>query len=189
MSAFLTKPSIGKQFVKEIRATANKNRHLIDDDLMEELKEAFTLFDTNHNGSVDLRELKAAMRALGHEQVTKQTCADMFREVDKEPSDSLNFEEFVKVMSSKMHPLNPRDEAQRVFELFDGDGIGKISFKSLKRVTQDIGEEFTDKELHEMIQEADSNGDGNITFEEFFKVMKKKCNDPMGEFDSDNDKD
>lgn len=40
-----------------------------------------------------------------------------------------------------------------------------------------------------MIAEADKTGDGNITFEEFFKVMKKSCNDPMNEFDSDEDKD
>jgi len=66
MSAFLTKPTLGKQHVNEIRATAAKNRHLIDDDHLEELKEAFTLFDTDHKGSIDLRELKAAMRALGH---------------------------------------------------------------------------------------------------------------------------
>jgi Ca2+-binding EF-hand superfamily protein len=34
---------------------------------MEELKEAFHLFDTNHSGSIDAREYKAAMRALGNE--------------------------------------------------------------------------------------------------------------------------
>ena len=72
MSAFLTKPSIGKQFINEIRQVALTNRNLIDEDQMEELKEAFTLFDTNHNGKIDLRELKAAMRALGHTKITKQ---------------------------------------------------------------------------------------------------------------------
>ena len=67
MSAFLTKPSMGKAFSSEIRAIATKNRSIIDDENMEELKEAFSLFDTNHNGSIDLREFKAAMRALGYE--------------------------------------------------------------------------------------------------------------------------
>ncbi len=28
-----------------------------------------------------------------------------------------------------------------------------------------------------------------IDFNEFYKVMKKKCNDPLGEFDSDSDDD
>ena len=98
---------------------ALKNRNLIDEDFMEELKEAFTLFDTNHNGSIDARELKAALRALGHTNITKQQCADMFWEVDKDPSKSLTFDEFVKVMQHRLHPKDPRDEAMKVFQLFD----------------------------------------------------------------------
>jgi centrin-1 len=187
MSAFLTKPSIGKQFVNEIRQVALKNRTLIDEDLLEELKEAFTLFDTNHNGSIDARELKAALRALGHTEITKQQCAEMFREVDKEPSATLNFDEFCKVMQHRMREKDPRDEAMKVFQLFDSDKTGKITFKNLKKVALDVGENFSDKELHEMLNEADRSGDGQITFDEFFRVMRKKCNDPMAEFDSDED--
>ena len=45
---------------------------------------------------IDARELKAAMRALGHE-VTKQMCHAMFREVDKDPETALNFDDFCKI--------------------------------------------------------------------------------------------
>ena len=38
---------------------------MIEEEQMEELKEAFQLFDTNHSGNIDSREFKAAMRALG----------------------------------------------------------------------------------------------------------------------------
>ena len=40
-----------------------------------------------------------------------------------------------------------------------------------------------------MINEADRNGhkEGLIDFEDFFRVMKKNCDNPMGEFDSDED--
>ena len=102
MSAFLTKPSAGKAFSSEIRAIAVKNKHIIDDENMEELKEAFTLFDTNHNGSIDLREFKAAMRALGYD-VTKQQCIEMFREgADKTPEGTLHFDEFCHLMAPKL---------------------------------------------------------------------------------------
>ena len=188
MSAFLTKPSIGKAFTNEIRAISNKNRHLIDDELLEELKEAFTLFDTNHSGGIDLRELKAAIRALGHE-VTKPECIQLFRDVDKDPATSINYEEFCKIMSTRIREKDTRNEIQKVFEMFDVDSQKKISFKNLKRIAQEVGEEITDQELHDMIAEADKTGDGMITMEEFYRVMKKSCNDPMNEFDSDNDKD
>jgi len=46
---------------------------------------------------------------------------------------------------------------------------------------------LSDAELHDMIAEADKSGDGQITFQEFFRVQKKNCNDPLNEFDSDDD--
>ena len=143
MSAFITKPSLGKQFVNEIRSIALKNRHMIDDELMEELKEAFTLFDTNHNGSIDLRELKAAMRALGYD-VTKAQCIAMFREADKDPATSLNFDEFVRIMAPRYENRDQRDEIMKTFELFDEDKKGKIDFKNLKKIAQEVGEDLTD---------------------------------------------
>ena len=40
-----------------------------------------------------------------------------------------------------------------------------------------------------MLNEADRSGrnEGVIDFEDFYRVMKKKVDDPMGEFDSDED--
>ena len=59
----------------------------------------------------------------------------MFREVDKEPSATLTFEEFCKVMQHRMHEKDPRDEAMKVFQLFDLDKTGKITFKNLKKIS------------------------------------------------------
>jgi Ca2+-binding EF-hand superfamily protein len=91
MSAFVTKPSVGKSFTNEIRAISLKNQAIIDEEYMEELKEAFVLFDSDHNGSIDIRELKAAIRALGYE-TTKKECIEMFKEVDVDPSLALGFD-------------------------------------------------------------------------------------------------
>ena len=164
MSAFLTKPSMGKAFSNEIRAVATKNRHVIDDENLEELKEAFTLFDTNHNGRIDLREFKAAIRALGYE-VKKQQCIEMFREgADKTAEGTLDFDEFCHLMAPKMKGKNSRDEIMKVFRLFDEECQDFISFKNLKRIAESVGEKLSDKELQEMIAEADQKGDGKITF-------------------------
>ena len=119
MSAFLTKPTMGKNYINEIRSVAQKHRALIDEDTMEDLKEAFSLFDVNHNGKIELRELKAAMRALGHVNIRKQQCIEMFRELDKDPASSLNFDEFCKVMRSRMPKKDPYEEAKKIFEFFD----------------------------------------------------------------------
>jgi centrin-1 len=49
-----------------------------------------------------------------------------------------------------------------VFQLFDTDKTGSITFKNLKKVCQEVGEDFTDKELHAMISEADTSGEGSV---------------------------
>jgi calmodulin len=41
----------------------------------------------------------------------------------------------------------------------------------LTGVTQFIGEKLTDNEVDEMIREADVDGDGQINYEEFVKVI------------------
>ncbi|CAK0819679.1 unnamed protein product, partial [Prorocentrum cordatum] len=46
---------------------APRQRQGLDDEQLEELREAFNLFDTEHSGTIDARELKAALRALGFE--------------------------------------------------------------------------------------------------------------------------
>ena len=48
------------------------------------------------------------------------------------------------------------------FHFFDDDDTGKISFRNLKRVARELGENMTDEELQEMIDEADRDGDGEI---------------------------
>ena len=57
--------------------------------------------------------------------------------------------------------------------LFADDQTGKISFRNLKRVAKELGENMTDEELQEMIDEADRDGDSEINEEEFLRIMKK----------------
>ena len=80
---------------------------------------------------------------------------------------------FMTMMSQKILNRDPKDEILKAFRLFDDDETGKISFKNLKRVAKELGENMTDEELQEMIDEADRDGDGEVNEEEFFRIMKK----------------
>lgn len=40
-----------------------------------------------------------------------------------------------------------KEEILKAFRLFDEDGKGRISFKDLKRVARELGEEMTDEEV------------------------------------------
>lgn len=163
-----------------------KTKQGLDEEAMEEIKEAFNLFDTEGKGNIDVRELKAAFRALGF-QVKKAEIRQMFVDMDKDlASATVTFDEFVEMVTPKMQNRDSREEIMKVFSLFDDDNTGMISFRNLKRVATELGENLTDEELQEMIDEADRDGDGVINEEEFYRVMRKREN-PLDEIDSDDD--
>ena len=108
------------------------------------IREAFNLFDTDHSGSIDYRELKAAMRALGFE-VKKEELKKMITDIDADGSGSIEFPEFLEMMTGKMGEKDTKEEILKVFKLFDDDSTGKISFKNLKRVAKELGENMTEE--------------------------------------------
>jgi len=138
----------------------------------QEIREAFDLFDTDGSGTIDAKELKVAMRALGFEP-KKEEIKKMISDIDKDGSGTIDFNEFLEMMTAKMGEKDSKEEILKAFRLFDDDETGKISFKNLKRVAKELGENMTDEELQEMIDEADRDGDGEINEEEFMRIMKK----------------
>ena len=158
----------------------------LDGEQLEEVREAFNLFDTDGSGSIEVKELKAAMRALGF-QVKKAEIRKMVADVDKDENGSIEFDEFVDMMTSRMANRDSREEVMKVFRLFTDEGSDYITFRNLKRVVTELNEGLSDDEMMEMIDEADRNNDGKIDFEEFFRVMKKRGDNPLDDLDSDED--
>ena len=175
-----------KQPTSPYNRSVARKRQALDEELLLEIKEAFSIFDTEHTGSIDARELKAAMRALGFE-VKKQEIKKIMQELDKNIGEKVNYNEFLSIMTPKMSEKDTRDEILKIFRLFDDDQTGKISFRNLKKIALELGEGLSDDELHEMIEEADRDGDGLINFDEFYRVMRKRGNNPLDDLDSDDD--
>ncbi len=137
-----------------------------------EIKEAFDLFDTDGSETIDQKELKVAMRALGFEP-KRDEIKKMIADVGKTGMGTIDFNDFLYLMSSKMGERDSKEEILKAFRLFDDADTGKITLENLRRVAKEIGETMTDEELQEMIDEADRDGDGAINPDEFLRIMKK----------------
>lgn len=72
-------------------------------------------------------------------------------------------------------------EFREAFGLFDKNGDGTISSNELGTIMRSLGQNPTESELQDMINEVDVDGNGTIDFDEFLNMMAKK----MKETDSE----
>ncbi|XP_074661694.1 uncharacterized protein LOC141914310 [Tubulanus polymorphus] len=65
-----------------------------------DLRKAFSEFDKNNDGFIDKHELKTIMGQIG-EKLTDEDVEEMIKEADVDSDGRVNYDEFVKMMTSK----------------------------------------------------------------------------------------
>ena len=63
---------------------------------------------------------------------------------------------------------------KETFMMFDKDGDGTVSTKELGAVMRSLGNNPTQEELEELIDDADRDGSGSVDFREFVELMIKR---------------
>ncbi|XKL65671.1 hypothetical protein PGB90_009091 [Kerria lacca] len=141
------------------------------EDQVAEIKEAFLLFDKNKDGRITMAELGVVMRSLG-QKPTESELRGMVNEVDQDGNGTIEFKEFLEMMSKKLKSTDKDHELHEAFRIFDRNGDGFITADELKHVMINLGENITDEEIADMITEADLNGDGRVDYAEFVTIIK-----------------
>ncbi|ETS83025.1 Calmodulin [Pestalotiopsis fici W106-1] len=137
---------------------------------IEQFKLAFDLFDKDKTGDITAAELGEVMRELGLSPSDAEL-KDMVDEVDVDQNGSIDFNEFLTMMSHKVEPSDAEKELREAFKVFDRDNSGTISAAELRNVLTSLGENLTDEQIDEMIQSADKDGNGAIDYDEFALLM------------------
>eukprot|EP00745_Piridium_sociabile_P016759 TRINITY_DN24997_c0_g1_i1.p1 TRINITY_DN24997_c0_g1~~TRINITY_DN24997_c0_g1_i1.p1 ORF type:complete len:176 (-),score=30.44 TRINITY_DN24997_c0_g1_i1:156-683(-) len=136
-----------------------------------EMREAFELLDEDRSGYVNIRELRAAIVALGL-SVESSTVTEIMQEVGGSDA-NLDFDEFYKLMTEEVTGKETVEEIMQIFMLFDEDRSGTISVDNLEKVAFSLGEKLDRRQLQEMCSLLDSDGDGEISPEDFYFVMTR----------------
>merc|ERR1712203_292484 len=126
-------------------------------DEVEEMKEAFDLFDNDGSGAISVNELTGAMKSLGFD-VKHAVVYNMVSDLDADGSGEIEFGEFLEVMTAKLSDKNTREEIDRVFKLFDKDRNGTLEADDLSRVCKELGEDMTEEDIREVIGRMDVDG-------------------------------
>ena len=161
----------------------SKNPQCSEEQLLE-VKEAFNVFDSEQTGGLDARELKAAISALNI-KISKDEIRNIYKEFGKDIREKITLEEFMEIVIPRLPDRHSKEYIQKIFQYFDLENTGKITSRHLKKIAQEIGENLSDEELKEIMEEADRDGDGYIGFEDFYRIMKKRGDDPLEDWSDD----
>ena len=111
------------------------------------------------------------MHSLGFENKNPSN-QNMITDQDRQDS-NIDSDTFIEAKSNKLGDRESRASIENIFALFDDNGIGTIDFRNQERVACELGETMIDDELREMIQRANTDGDGEISLEDFYKIIVK----------------
>ncbi|KAJ1348231.1 hypothetical protein KIN20_003488 [Parelaphostrongylus tenuis] len=127
----------------------------LNEEEIDQFKEAFVLFDKDGNGTISTKELGIAMRALG-QNPTEQQILEIINDVDMDGNGQIEFPEFC-VLMKRMMKESDSEMIREAFRVFDKDGNGVITASEFKHFMTHMGMQFSEEEVDELIKEVDCN--------------------------------
>ncbi|KAL4188586.1 hypothetical protein AMTRI_Chr08g161060 [Amborella trichopoda] len=128
-------------------------------------------FDSNGDGQILGAELGVMLRALVSNPYDEEV-ARVMAEADTDDDGFISLKEFVMINNEA--PLDSNAsmvDLRGTFAMYNLDKNSSISAKELHMVLKNLGEKCSYQDCCRMNSTVDLDGDGNISFEEFKKMM------------------
>ena len=137
---------------------------------VQEIKKAFDLFDTEKKGLISAQDIKLAMKSQGFKR-KNPTVYQIVCELGDEIKGQMDFDDFFYLLTERNVDSVEENDIKKFFDMFDRDGRGYIEIKNLKSVARELGESLEDDDIVDLIRKSDLDGDGKVTYADFFKIM------------------
>jgi len=155
----------------------------LDETTKQELREAFSLFDTNKDGKIDVNELMHILEVLrlnmdfkeGPEKLKRQIADGISMATEKNPmgpQTTISFEDFCWAYQYTLATAKTEDElVEAMYGIFDFDNNKYVSTRNLKDVMNKFAIKLTDEEAMNMLAAADYDKDKVCNKADFKKFM------------------
>jgi len=150
----------------------------LNDEQIGNLRSLFEAMDSNQDGILTHAEMKSGLEKAGIDPIPKDLQA-ILEDVDSNNSGVIDYTEFIAA-AMNLHDMNTEQVFWSAFAVFDKDGNGKIDKQELKQVLgneevtaglQGKGVEDPEKMIQDILEDVDTDGDGEINFQEFLAMM------------------
>ena len=160
------KPQAQPQPIKSLKADTSLNR-----EELEVLKKAFDLFDIEHTGKVEIKEIIETLINCGYDQLNPvlfQVIADLDTP-EASKNGGVSFFDLVDQINSKLFDKKSKEALANLYSIFIDDSQS-IKKESLKQICEQIGKDYNDESLQEALEKLAKYGT-NLTFEEFQNLI------------------
>ena len=158
------------------RAKVKIQRPGLSNEEIEEIRQAFELFDSSGEGKLDPKELISSMKALNYdkENPTMYNLLADLETFNSKKNERITFDEYVTAINAKLRDSESKEGVRRIFDMFiDDPNSDTININSLRKVALELGENMSNDDLKDMLERTSSSGK-EITFDEFYEIMTKK---------------
>ncbi|CAF3584481.1 unnamed protein product [Rotaria sp. Silwood1] len=137
-------------------------------------EESFALLDKDGDGNISHHEIRSLMNSLGYTP-SEEDISSVISKIDIDGDGTVDFDEFLIMMRRRKSTGESDTELQQVFNVFDKNKDGFIDKDELYDMLLRLGENITDNDVTEMIEEADCfDNDGKVSYEEFKAILHSK---------------
>ena len=148
---------------------------------LNELKKIFFAFDKNGDGKLSKEEFVTGLTNIDMNLnlnliLNEEESLDgLIKNIDSDNNGYITFEEFLIASINKEKILTEKN-LKMAFDVFDRDKNGCISHDELKYILGEYNPNAKEYLWKKMIQQIDLNKDGQISYEEFHKMMMDVIN-------------
>ena len=145
---------------------------------LDELKEIFFAFDRNCDGKISKEEFVTGLsntNTLNTILKKGNSIEGLIKKIDTDNNGYISFEEFCIALINKEKILTEKN-LRMAFNIFDRDKNGGISQNELKYILGEYNANVKEHLWRKMIEQIDLNRDGQISYDEFHKMMMDVIN-------------
>ncbi|GLI64986.1 hypothetical protein VaNZ11_008411 [Volvox africanus] len=135
------------------------------------MREIFLEIDKDKSGTISVEEFSDALKKKGVQGLTESDVSRMIQEADVNGDGMIDYEEFLAATINRSK-LEREELLKQAFAKFDENGDGQITRQELFNALSDPALGVDPKEIDEIIDQVDQDGNGTIDYVEFVSMMR-----------------
>ncbi|KAI0600331.1 calmodulin [Biscogniauxia sp. FL1348] len=146
-------------------------------------KDLFDSYDTDKGGNISVEEFAKVMSQSPGKPPTEAEVAQIVKEVDLDGDGTINFNEFITMMTGQPYPAPDSDEDggssssvasdyAEAWRQFEPSLRGSVTPSQFRQLMAQLGEPVTDAEVEGLINSVD--GEGRLSYKQFEHFMKNR---------------